>query len=106
MATHHCPALGSPAGLRPARSRLPSPLKSARITSAQWIGGAHWPNLTVFELFVATLAEPLEKVTHHCPDSSHRPTMSALPSPLVSSIRTSTQVTLGLQFAHGRVVND
>src|SRR5262245_52175595 len=80
-------------------SVLPSPLKSPTLTSTHVSLGfqvAH--NVAVKEV------TPSERPTHHCPDSSTRPAMSVLPSPLKSPTFASTQVTFGFQAAHKEVL--
>src|SRR5258707_700882 len=66
--THQLPVFAS----RAAMSARPSPLKSPVSTSTQVIVGSQVPN----KLLVKAL-EPLERLTHHCPDWLALPTRSS-----------------------------
>src|ERR1700756_60656 len=83
MATHHWPVSST----RPARSILPSLLKSPTCTSSQVAPVDQVAHCLVLKL------EPVDWPTHQVPSSSARPTISAKPSPLKSPTCTSAQVT-------------
>src|SRR6266480_1955686 len=89
-ASHHWPVEAT----RPARSALPSPLKSPTRTSTQGTEA-----LQVVQRLNWNV-EPLERPTHTSPLSAARATMSVLPSPLKSPMSTSAQVTPVDMLAH------
>src|SRR6266436_6376349 len=82
---HHWPAPRK----RPARSDLPSPLKSPTCTSTQVTFGFHRAQRLLLKL------EAVDCASHQVPSCLTRPIRSVLPSPLKSPVCTSTQVTLG-----------
>src|SRR6266852_8160593 len=83
----------------PARSSLPSPLKSPTRTSTQGTEA-----LQVVQRLNWNV-EPLERPTQTSPLSAARATMSVLPSPLKSPMSTSTQVTAVDKVLHKLLLN-
>src|SRR5947209_11907696 len=81
-AAHHWPVCST----RPARSALPSPVKSPTRTSAQLRLGESATQV-VHRVWVKDM--PVEVATHHCPVAGSRPARSSLPSPLKSASCTS-----------------